>query len=366
VVLRVWGSHRLRYGVVGVVVVALVVAGVVAVRGREPTGVPHVAGQAKSPAQVGAGYMTALAQGSAHDALAYVATKPESTVFLTDEVLAESAKLNPITDIAVLDSSQRYDHGTVTVRYRLAGTRVIDTYPVERFDNGFWFISTYGSLLDAVGFVEVGVDGLSTAGITLNDVEVEPGTNQIQLFPGTYRLGSTNPMVTTSSVLVVPGLSSDFAVPLRLDPQLRLTPQAHETVVSALSTTLDRCLQETSLTTSCGLSVSSIYREGVADGATALWALTPGSFDIAKTAPRVLWGEYRTAYCQDPEDGLWAYWSDTSFEAITARATMMRNGAVGDYTDRLHTYGVEISDPDHPKVYLQWLDASVCRTSEAS
>ena len=138
---RVWRERRLRYGV-GVLVVALVIAGVVAVRGREPTGVPQVVGHAKSPAQAGMGYLTGLAQGSARAALAYLDTRPESMVFLTDAVLAESIRLNPITDIAVLGSSR--DTNTVTVRYRIGQTRVIETYSVTKSHTGFWVISHPG------------------------------------------------------------------------------------------------------------------------------------------------------------------------------------------------------------------------------
>ena len=63
---RIWDERRLRYGTMGVVAVLVVaVVGVSVGYGREVTGVPGVAGHARSPAQVGAGYLTALAAGSA-------------------------------------------------------------------------------------------------------------------------------------------------------------------------------------------------------------------------------------------------------------------------------------------------------------
>ena len=366
---RVWGDRRLRYGAVVVVVVA-VAAGAAVVRGREATGVASVAGHARSPAQVGVSYLTALAQGSAGDALAYLETEPGSTVFMTDAVLAESARLSPITDIKVLASSHdKHDHGEVTVSYRLGETRVIDTYPVER-SHGFWFLVGGRDGDVGPGFVDVKVEGAAAMEITLNGVQVEGDSDQVQLFPGTYRLGSANTMLATSDVLVVPGLSPSLGGTTDLTPDMSLTAQARQAVADALTATLDGCLQETTLTTSCGLLVSPIWREGVKDDATVQWAVTPGSTDIAETEPQVLSGQYVTASCQGPEDGLlWAYWSGTSFEEIGALAvTTTAAGDVVEYDDSIYTYGVEISDPDHLKVHLRWLDSSLnlCRGSETS
>ncbi|MCL2424034.1 MAG: hypothetical protein FWD11_09145 [Micrococcales bacterium] len=366
---RVWEDRRLRFAAAGLVVVLVVVVGVFVVRGREATGVPGVAGHARSPAQVGMGYLTAIATGSASDALAYVEAKPRSTVFMTDAVLAESAKLNPITDIEVLSSSHHDKVGAVTMSYRLGEIRVIDTYPVAKSHDGYWQISPGREGPQTPGFATVTVRSSVTLQITLNGVQVEPGSERLQLFPGTYRVGTAHPMLAVSKVLVVPGLSPRLGGVTDLNPGARLTPQARQSVNDALAATFDACLQETTLTTSCGMSLRDLYREDVIDGAPVSWAVAPGSIDITETTARVVTGEYRFFDCVEANEGrLWAYWSQTPFETIRVRAAPAAGSSSFGYHDELYTYGVEISDPDHLHVYLQWLDGSLamCRKSKDS
>jgi len=322
--------------------------------------VPDTPGQAKSAAQAALGYLTALSEGDASGLLAYLAKPPPSTALITDDVLAESLRLNPITDITVLDSAKDYDRTMVTVQYRIGPTRVIDTFSVEKSDDGFWRVSS------KTGFLEVNLPkGAVAVGLTLNGTPVGPDS-YAYLVPGTYQVGSTNPLLTSTKTFVLARLSpgSDeeeaFGPNLglsTLDGLVSLSPDGQQKVTETVATTVAQCLGEAKIATSCGLTFSHIFYEGrgTPTESTLRWTVEPGSTDLAQTRPQTGWMQPWTGCLKDSPPKFWASWRSSAFERVEvhARATTSTGVAV-DYTDSLFSYLVDLTDPDQLVVYLSW------------
>lgn len=362
-------AGRLRFVVLGVVGALVATTGWFLWRDRGPTPLPEVAGQATSPAQVGLGFLTAVSQGRSADAAAYLKDGPGTAVSTSDAVLAASALLHPITDIVVLDTEQRDDSGTVTVRYQFGSQRVIDTYKVARHGR-YWRlvgVAEGGVHPEAPGYVQI--DLAETAvreQLTINDVAL-PADQPLRLFPGTYRIGSSNPLLTSDEVLVVPALSTDLSTILQGSryggylPHLTLTDAGRQQVTQAVQTTIDTCLQEVRLVTSCGLRYSVRY--DLESGRTPVesslrWTVAPTSIDITSTRPVVVGQAQADPAIYDQVPGLWAYWHDDAFGTVTAVGSVaFSDGVRRTDDDLLYYYAVEISDPDHLVVFSNWLSS---------
>ena len=382
--------HRLRHGrrvrltAVGVVAVLVTVVAVVSWWPRHrpaSTSPPSIPGHATSAAQAGAGYLAALAAGDSADLLAYLTARPPSTALITDAVLAESTRLNPITDITVLDSVESGDEGTATVQYRLGTTRVIDTYHVARSGDGLWRLAPRvpsrdgswgaGSQTDdaGLGYVQITMpSGAAAAGLTLNGVPV--GTQaSVYLPPGTYRFDSTNPLLTSTQTLMLPGLARDL---VDEEPALSysqvsgsrqlstlpvgLTPDGLRAVTDAVATATADCLDEARLVTSCGLVFTDYYEDhgyGSPVESTLRWSTEIGSVDLTQTTPT--WASTGSDPGADDPTGLWVQWQPAEFEWVGVLGRMtMSNGQPAFYSDTLWGSSVDIADPDHLVVRLSW------------
>ncbi|MCL2466080.1 MAG: hypothetical protein FWF02_02250 [Micrococcales bacterium] len=354
-------------GVVAVLVVTVV--GVVRWVRHEPA-VPATAGQAKSASQAAVGYLTALAEGDADAVLAYMATPPPSTTFITDDVLAVSAGLNPITDIVVLESDEYDDRTTaVTVQYRIGPTRVLDTYHMVKHGRS-WRLSV-DDYQGTSGFVEMTLpaeaDGV---GLTVNGVPAGPDL-KIYLVPGTYQLGTTNPLLSIDDTVVLTALSQHsghYDVPslaaARLGDLMTLTPLGRQTVTEAVAAAAAQCLAEKTVVTSCNLAVpahyhpTSVQMEG--------WIVEADAVDLAQTTPDVGWGRPYLACVDEPPTTVWATWSASPYDPFDVLGRMRRNGQVTDYRTGLYSYAVDLADPDHLVVHLNWLGSAVtCRDVES-
>jgi len=371
-------DRRVQLVAVGIVVVLVALGGaaVRSVRGSAQVKAPAVAGQATSAAQAGLGYLTALSEADAAGALAYLELPPQSTELVTDAVLAESVRLSPISDIVVLTSGGGHDTGTVTMQYRLGPTRVIDTYSVTKSADGFWRLAEsaprLGSQkLDYGGFGYVPLDlpdGAVEAGLTLNGVAVSGGT--VNLLPGSYQVGSTNTMLTSTQILRLPGLSADL---LANDHGLRrvdgsyetqgsfqlavlpveLTRSAQEAVAQAAAATAAQCLTEVQAKTSCSLWFDPYWYDRSEQGESPVhWNLEAGSLDLAETrATKVRGGD---APCS-AATGVWVVWQaggDFRVQGLMTEDT----GRINVWFTYLEGYVVEIGDPDRLVVHLIWND----------
>lgn len=127
-------------------------------------------------------YLHALASGDAEAALAQ-GPPSVSGPFLTDSVLRQQQRMEPITATRIGATTTNGDHARVHASYRFGSRRIDGTFALTRQD-GAW-------RLDAT---TVTIDVSTLSGIPAPTVFGRPvgGDSSIQVFPGPVRWGSGN------------------------------------------------------------------------------------------------------------------------------------------------------------------------------
>ncbi|MCL2669008.1 MAG: hypothetical protein FWF02_15105 [Micrococcales bacterium] len=221
------------------------------------------------------GYLRAVADGRADDAVAYLRTPPADRTFLTDEVLARSGELGPLTSIVVTSGEPGAHRGSasVTARFRIGSEATTATFTATQVD-GYWFV-------DAALQVVVHAANSTTpacdlgAQIRVNGVPLLVET--IAVFPGTYQLTSDHPFVgLDDQFTVVEPSATDWSTtePVQVGVALNLTDEAARTIGEAASAQLARCLAQTTFDTECNFLVRGYPRpDRVSDPTTISWSL---------------------------------------------------------------------------------------------
>lgn len=132
------------------------------------------------------GYLEALAIGDAAAALSYAAVTPSETSMLTDEVLAASLETNPMSGIAILESSGSATQQSVQALYKVSDRQVGATFDVLLVGDR-WLLSSVSTAAD-LSRLEARELGLRLNGVPL-------ATDTPQLFVGTYTLTSSDPRI---------------------------------------------------------------------------------------------------------------------------------------------------------------------------
>lgn len=245
--------------------------------GGQTTSTSSAPRQANSAAGAVQGFLDALAAGNAADALAYAATQPDDTTFLTDQVLAASQAIAPITNINVHTGGTT--SSTVSASYQLGTKSVNASFGTTKDGNTYKLTAVTTDLSVS--------SGLAAYSALLNGVPIgESGS--ITVFPGAYRVTVDNSFLTVTD--------GDFTV---VDPEgyfgsktisVDLADDAQSKLQTAATSALRACMAEKATTTSCGFggSVTSAAGKAVAvDKNTIKWsfsALSPNSGDFSKTA----------------------------------------------------------------------------------
>ena len=250
------------------------------IRGGRVQDDPVVAGQATTAQAAVRGYVQALAAGNAADALSFAATPPAGSSFLTDAALAASLALNPITfQQAVREDLSTKEDIAVTADYQIGSQSVTTTYGTTLRD-GYYFIDHATALIDLSDTYTSGI------GMKLNGVSLDAGGRSLylDLFPGTYQLTIGNSMlVLTGGQFVV---TDPTASPSLLDTTVGLAADTPSRLADAAKATLDGCMAEASLTSSCGFGLPLVFADGTirdVDDSTAQWSFITGSSDFSAT-----------------------------------------------------------------------------------
>ena len=234
-----------KVGIVLGVVVALVVVGLVAswALGLWPK---SPATRAKETAQT---YLTALAKGSASEALQLLAQAPSDTSLLTDAALAAARQSTPMADVAVEDPIKLEDElFDVPIKYRLGTDLVVGSITVSVKDTPL-VTTTPGVLkLDRVG-IPVTVNG------------IKPTSDRPAIFPGTYALASTQSYFALGSnnSLLVRGLDEVPSIP---DMHPQLTPEGQQTFRAKVAAAVETCMASTVLQGGCGIDIPETLKDG--------------------------------------------------------------------------------------------------------
>jgi len=264
-----------RIVLVGLLAVALAITGLVWHSTR-----PIPPGQAKTAEQSVLGYLQAVAQGSASDALSFLDTVPTDTTFLTDDVLAYSRTFRPITHIKVSSAYGYNTKKTVNASYLIGDYRPFDSFNVI-LKEGYWVITNapfgptseyyYYPFLTTVNSADISLNGVPLNGLNLSD---------ISLFPGAYQYETSNRLLTMDGTTLL--ISGNRADTREIPPRwLSLTAEGQTEIADAVTSKLNDCLTEKASFTSCGFGFNwsnNDSQERNVDNSTVVWS-TPSGID---------------------------------------------------------------------------------------
>ncbi len=279
----------------GVAVTALAVAGIFAagqLRGSTPT--PGGTTTASEPAPASPGdavraYFDAIARGDSATARGLLLDAPVDDRLLTDEAMRAAAVAAPITDLTVTDPATAGGFSAeIDVAYTIGDRDVSKTITVVK-DGNLW------RLVTGTATARLATLRPDEIGMTINGVAVT--SDNVDLFPGGYTLGTTNPTFALSpKTFVVEGPSTP---PDLYSAKVSLSSAALKGVQSAARAAFAKCLsaRHNLVDAKCGVNflkppgervaknaVSCTVKSGRASVDKAKFTLDPSDFDVA-TAP---------------------------------------------------------------------------------
>ncbi|MGD8193592.1 hypothetical protein ACEXQB_003745 [Herbiconiux sp. P18] len=300
-------------GLVLLLVIAIVI-GVVAVRGlmagsggsggSEESG----GGSERTASQTVEDYFTALTEGDAETAISLLGTAPDDDTLLTDEVLAASNELAPITDFEIVDDQTSAGSSEVTVAYQLGDTPVTATYSLYDYsEDGSWVLSG--------GTGSLGVSQFAGLGLTVNGQEADGEV--FDVFPGTYELATSLPNFTLTGETVVTSTEPYGSVDTT-GIDAGLSDAALTQFRSLVQAAVDACLASTSLTAGCGLDVPATLSDGtqLADGTISRSLSAEGTVTIQSMVPTLSYDNPTLA-------------QGDYIGSVTTTGTCTQNGATG-------------------------------------
>ena len=237
-----------------IVGIAVVIGSIIASAGGRGGGDGGDEGAGTTPSAAVTAYLTALADGDAETALGLLSQEADDDTLLTDEVLAASNALAPITAIEVVDETPGDGSGDVTVSYLLGDTPVLADYGVVDYDDdGVWEVT------GGLGYLSLSkFDGL---GLTVNGVALDGAAAELEVFPGSYQLATSLPNFTlageTTVVVTDPFTSADTSA---IEPVL--TDEAVQQFRALVRAAVDGCLASTTLAAGCGLELPATLDDG--------------------------------------------------------------------------------------------------------
>ena len=234
--------------IVGIVVLALIAGGIAvgvvlsrsaqtAGPGTGNSGGPGASSAppvATKPSDAVKSYLEALAAGNAEAALALGDTVPSDTTFLTNEVLAASNKLAPITDINVPEVADEYAY-QVAASYKLGKQSIDENFGVTKAGDQWKLRDAFNDNID--------MSFRSNRNLPLIVNGVQAKTSKLRLFPGAYEFttGSDNVSWGEDNVLIV---QSPSEYPRGLsDIKPTLTDQGEKAFRDAVQASVDKCLK---------------------------------------------------------------------------------------------------------------------------
>jgi cytochrome c551/c552 len=303
------GPARRRRGrlplVLGMIagVLAVAVIAVLVFRGATRTPPPETGPTAADAVQA---YLEALARGDATAALAWADTPPSEAGLLTDEVLATSLARAPLTAIQVDASTGGASYEQVAARYRIGGQPVSANFDVVR-SGGQWKLDEV-SAPARLALLDTG-----EAGLELNGTVV--AATEVQLFPGSYALTTTDPRFRIAAgtfVVEGPGRSPDL-----YSAELALSSQGRTAIESASRRHLNDCVDRRQLMPKgCGFGAKAA--EGVTFAPSGIsWRVVSGreqlgDLDLTLDTPTSAWAEVRIRIAGDLTSTDGRRWKATS------------------------------------------------------
>lgn len=223
-------------------------------------------------------YFEAIARADADSALSLVGGGDIPTL-LTDEVLAESKKLAPITDITIVGEATDMLRSVtnVLVRYNL-GTEKVETTVDAGQGQGGWKV--------AHGTGQIELPKLDTP-ILVNGTKIKPETEIINVFPGFYAITPANPyFIAEDDETKVPGCNVRVRAPdryLRQACLLDIRPQMQTTLRAKAQALQTACLRSSTLTLPAPCGVDNFWAKLEGPAKNVKWTVLSGA-NALKTA----------------------------------------------------------------------------------
>jgi hypothetical protein len=246
--------------IIGIVAGSLIVLGVIVAvivlvsrLAAGPTAGGETGAETTTPAGVVQGYLEALAASNAEAALSFVDEAPADSPFLTDEALAASNELGPITDIEVVEPADADFSTYVTATYSVGDVPVTTEFSVNEYEaEGSWKMTAITADLE-LGSRFAGLD------MTLNGQPVE--SDSVQVFPGTYELATTTPnfVVTGETVVTV---REPFDYPSFGDTNAGLSEEGVLVFRQAVKDAVATCIASKNFVAGCGLDIPQVLDDG--------------------------------------------------------------------------------------------------------
>lgn len=240
--------------VVIAVVVGLALAGVF--KGKdgaaEPAASSSDGSSAKSndPKSLAENYLNALAEGDADKAKSLLDLESSaSDVLLTKDVLADSLKRLPITDIKVEKPEDSESSASVKVSYKAGDEPVQDTYRVD--------VKT-GKLKSGLGTMSLNLPkGLDK---TINGVAVKGDVERAWVFPGSYEIKPASEYLQYKDAKpVVVRHSTDFSHDY---PTLEVAQAGIDKFREKVVPEAQACLASTNLDPGCNMAIDATLSDG--------------------------------------------------------------------------------------------------------
>jgi len=266
------------FALIGVVDQALII-GMVVVATRGGSSDPNDPGGGKTATptapevpqhEVVEGFLQALASGDAATAISYMEDAPSDATFVTNQVLAKSLDMAPLTNISVTPVTDP-DETWVNATYNLGDKSVSTSYEV-RVAGDVYLLTNATVKADVSGIyrrdIGASINGVSLAGTTVSSVE---------LFPGVYQLELENPLLMLSNDRFTVTGPDDSAV---WDADYSLAEDAQAKLAAAAKSRLRGCVGEKKLWTSCEFGVPN--PPGKVVKSSINWKISSGNSDYSK------------------------------------------------------------------------------------
>lgn len=238
-------SKGLLFGIIGgaAALVLLIAAAIVVpalLRGPAPT----ASGAVEK-------YLTALSEGDAEAALTFIESYGDESL-LTDEVLAASLKLAPITDIVVEESEDASEYeATVSASFAVGDETIEREFTAYNSDDE-WLISD--------GVVATTLSNFEGLDLTVNGAT--PGDSSTSLFPGAYQLALGFEEFALDSDTDTFTLTSDADAEQFWDIYPVLTDEGAATFRALVRASIEECVALKTLATPCGMDITDIDLTG--------------------------------------------------------------------------------------------------------
>lgn len=243
--------------------VALILIAVIAIVVIRMNSVPPSQAAAKN-------YLEAVARGDAKAALGYAMAPTGDTALLTDQVLAESKKTAPLTEIKIAGEVPGNTNATSRIRvsYKLGSEQVQTIIPVEKSGDA-WKVSKAGGELSF---------SLLTIPHTVNGVDSTATGTQLA-FPGAYSIKAKSPYVSLNNGKCEASVesTSDFSL---VSCTSTVTPEGQTAFRTQAQAVLNACARSTSLNlTACGVRV--IWPSSLGKVKSVKWTVSGGASTIS-------------------------------------------------------------------------------------